>query len=45
MRLDVRERVEEIMSHPNPDGYLKQLRRKGIATKKVVELVRMRQRQ
>jgi hypothetical protein len=45
MRLDVRERVEEIMSHPNPDGYLKQLRRKGIATKKVVQLVRMRQRQ
>jgi len=44
MRLDIRERVEEIMSHPNPDGYLKQLRRKGIATKKVVQLVRMRQR-
>ena len=45
MRLDIRERVEEIMSHPNPDGYLKQLRRKGIATDKVVELVRLRQRQ
>ena len=44
MRLDVGERASEIMAHPNPDGYLAQLRSKGIATKEVVKLVRLKQR-
>jgi hypothetical protein len=42
--LDVAERANRIIAHPNPDGYMRELRRKGIATKAVVELVRLKQR-
>jgi hypothetical protein len=43
-KLDVAERARRIMAHPNPSGYLREMQRKGIATKKVVELVRLMQR-
>ena len=39
--LDVAERARLIVSHPNPQGYLREMRQKGIATDKVVELVRL----
>jgi Holliday junction resolvasome RuvABC DNA-binding subunit len=42
--LSVGDRASEIMKHPNPDGYLIQLRKKGIATDEVVKLVRLKQR-
>jgi hypothetical protein len=42
--LDVAERASRIMAHPNPNGYMRELQRKGIATKAVVELVRLKQR-
>jgi len=32
------------MDHPNPSGYLREMQRKGIATKQVVDLVRLMQR-
>ena len=42
--LDVADRASLIMRHPNPDGYLADLRRKNIATPAVVELVKLKQR-
>jgi hypothetical protein len=42
--LDVAERARMIMAHPNPTGYLREMQRKGIATKQVVDLVRLMQR-
>ena len=42
--LDVAERARMIMDHPNPSGYLREMQRKGIATKQVVDLVRLMQR-
>ena len=42
--LDVADRARMIMEHPNPTGYLIEMRRKGIATKQVVDLVRLMQR-
>jgi hypothetical protein len=42
--LDVGERARMIMAHPNPSGYLREMQRKGIATKQVVEAVRLMQR-
>lgn len=42
--LDVGERARMIMAHPNPTGYLREMQRKGIATKQVVDLVRLMQR-
>ena len=42
--LDVAERASRIMAHPNPNGYMRELQRKGIATKAVVDLVRLKQR-
>jgi hypothetical protein len=43
--MSVADRAREIMSHPNPNSYLKELRRKRIATDEVVRLVRMMQRE
>jgi len=43
--MDVAERARMIMAHPNPTGYLREMQRKGIATKQVVDLVRLMQRQ
>jgi cytidylate kinase len=42
MNMDVGERASIIAKHPNPRGYLREMQRKGIATPKVVELVRMK---
>jgi hypothetical protein len=42
MNMDVGERASRIANHPNPSGYLREMQRKGIATKQVVELVRMK---
>jgi hypothetical protein len=42
--LNAAERASRIMSHPNPESYMRDLRRKGIATKEVIELVRLKQR-
>jgi len=42
--MDVAERARMIMAHPNPTGYLREMQRKGIATKQVVDLVRLMQR-
>ena len=42
--LDVADRASLIMRHPNPNGYLADLRRKNIATPAVVELVKLKQR-
>lgn len=42
--MDVGERASRIMAHPNPNGYMRELQRKGIATKAVVDLVRLKQR-
>jgi hypothetical protein len=42
MNMDVGERASMIANHPNPSGYLREMQRKGIATKQVVELVRMK---
>lgn len=40
--LDIAERASIIAEHPNPRGYLKELQRKGIATKEVTEAVRLK---
>jgi len=45
MNMDVGERASMIMDHPNPSGYLREMQRKGIATKRVTELVRMKMNQ
>jgi hypothetical protein len=42
MNMDIGERASMIANHPNPSGYLREMQRKGIATKQVVELVRMK---
>jgi hypothetical protein len=42
MNMDVGERASMIANHSNPSGYLREMQRKGIATKQVVELVRMK---
>lgn len=42
--LNTADKASRIMAHPNPSGYLRQLRSKGIASDAVVELVRMKQR-
>jgi hypothetical protein len=42
MNMDVGERASMIANHPNPSGYLREMQRKGIATKQVVDLVRMK---
>lgn len=43
--MDVADRASHIMAHPNPRGYLREMQRKGIATKQVTEIVQMKLRQ
>lgn len=43
--MNVADRARYIIDHPNPNSYIKELRRKGIATDEVVRLVRMMQRE
>ena len=44
MRLDVAERASEIMDHPNPKGYLNELRQKRMVSTDLNNLVRMKLR-
>ena len=43
--LDAGEKARRIIEHPNPSDYLRELRRKRIATDEVVRIVRMLQRE